>query len=68
VTTSLAPAPAAIALSGSLPPDVTFTVNGNGTATLSGTPVGKAKAYSMTFKATFGTAATTQKFALTTTS
>jgi hypothetical protein len=68
VTTSLAPAPAAIALSGSLPPDVTFTVNGNGTVTLSGTPVGKAKAYSMTFKATFGTAATTQKFALTTTS
>ncbi len=68
VTTSLAPSPAAIALSsGSLPPNVSFIVNGNGTATLSGVPAGKAKSYSMTFKATFGTATTTQKFTLTTT-
>lgn len=57
----------AIALSGSLPPDVSFNVNNNGTATLSGAPTGKAKTYTMTFKATFHGAATTQKFTLTTT-
>jgi Fibronectin type III domain len=68
VTTSLASPSVAIALSGTLPPNVSFTVNGNGTATLSGAPTGKAKAYSITFKATLGTAATTQKFTLTTTS
>jgi hypothetical protein len=53
---------------GTLPPNVSFTVNGNGTATLSGVPTGNAKAYAITFKATLGTAATTQKFMLTTTS
>jgi hypothetical protein len=37
------------------------------TATLTGVPVGTAKTYSMTFSATLGTAATTQKFTLTTT-
>lgn len=68
VTTSLASSSVAIALSGSLPPNVSFTVGGNGTATLSGVPTGKAKSYSITFKATFGTATTTQKFTLTTTS
>ena len=67
VTTSLGSAPVALALSGTLPPDVSFIVNGNGTATLSGTPTGKAKAYSLTFKATLGTAVTTQRFVLTTT-
>jgi sugar lactone lactonase YvrE len=68
VTTSVPSSSVAIALlSGSLPPDVSFTVNSNGTATLSGVPVGKAKTYSMTFKATLGTAATIQKFTLTTT-
>jgi hypothetical protein len=41
-------------------------VGGNGTATLSSVPTGKAKNYSITFKATFGTATTTQKFTLTT--
>ena len=48
-------------------PDVSFDVGSDGTATLSGTATGKAKNYSITFKATLGTAATTQKFTLTTT-
>jgi hypothetical protein len=68
VTTSMAALPVAIALSGTLPPNVSFTVNGDGTATLSGTPTGKAKSYALTFKATLGAAITTQKFILTTTS
>jgi hypothetical protein len=66
VTTSLSSSPLAITLSGTLPPGVSFTANGNGTATLSGVPTGKAKAYNMTFTATLGTAVTTQKFTLTT--
>ena len=68
VTTSLASSSVAIGLSGTLPPGLSFTQNGNGTATLSGVPTGKAKAYSITFKATLGSATTTQKFTLTTTS
>jgi hypothetical protein len=68
VTTSLASASVALSLSGTLPPDVSFNVGSNGTATLSGVPTGKAKNYSITFKATYGTATTTQKFTLTTTS
>jgi hypothetical protein len=67
VTTSVPSSSVAISLSGSLPPDVSYIVNGNGTATLTGVPVGTAKTYSMTFSATLGTAATTQKFTLTTT-
>jgi hypothetical protein len=66
VTTSLSSSAVSIALSGSLPPDVSYTVAG-GTATLSGIPVGAAKSYSITFTATLGTATTTQKFTLTTT-
>ena len=68
VTTSLTSSSVAIGLSGTLPPGVSFNVGSNGTATLSGAPTGKAKAYSITFKATLGTASTTQKFLLTTTS
>jgi hypothetical protein len=68
VTTSLTSPSVAIGLSGTSPPGVSFIVNSNGTATLSGAPTGKAKAYSITFKATLGTAVTTQKFVLTTTS
>lgn len=68
VTTSLASSSVALSLSGTLPPDVSFDVGSNGTATLSGVPTGKAKNYSITFKATYGTATTTQKFTLTTTS
>jgi Fibronectin type III domain/Glycine rich protein/Putative Ig domain len=71
VTTSLAStsssASVGLSLTGSLPPNVSFIVNNDGTATLSGVPTGKAKNYSITFKATFGTATTTQKFTLTTT-
>jgi hypothetical protein len=68
VTTSLSSSSVALSLAGSLPPDVSFNVGSNGTATLSGVPTGKAKNYSITLKATFGTATTTQKFNLTTTS
>jgi hypothetical protein len=68
VTTSLASSSVALSLSGTLPPDASFNVGSNGTATLSGVPTGKAKNYSITFKATYGTATTTQKFTLTTTS
>jgi Fibronectin type III domain/Abnormal spindle-like microcephaly-assoc'd, ASPM-SPD-2-Hydin len=67
VTTSLSPAPVTLSLTGTLPPDVSFIVGTNGTATLSGVPTGKAKNYQITFKATFGTATLTQKFTLTTT-
>lgn len=66
VTTSLSPAPVTLSLSGTLPPNVSFIVGSNGTATLSGVPTGKAKAYQITFKATFGGATLTQKFTLTT--
>jgi Fibronectin type III domain len=67
VTTSLSSPSVTLSLSGSLPPDVSFNVGSNGTATLTGVPAGKAKNYSITLKATFGTATTTQKFNLTTT-
>ena len=67
VTTSLSPGPVTLSLTGALPPDVSFIVGANGTATLSGVPTGKAKNYSLTFKATFGAATLTQKFTLTTT-
>jgi hypothetical protein len=66
VTTSLSPGPVAISLAGSLPPDVSFIVGGNGTATLSGVPAGAAKTYRLTFKATYGQVTVTQKFVLTT--
>ncbi len=67
VTTSLSPGPVTLSLTGTLPPDVSFIVGAHGTATLSGVPTGKAKNYSITFKATFGAATLTQKFTLTTT-
>jgi Fibronectin type III domain len=66
VTTSLSPGPVALSLTGSLPPDVSFVVGGNGTATLSGVPAGAAKTYHVTFKATYGQVTATQKFVLTT--
>ncbi len=67
VTTSLSPGPVSLSLTGTLPPNVSFIVGTNGTATLSGIPGGKAKNYAITFKATYGTATLTQKFTLTTT-
>lgn len=64
VTTSLSPVD--LALTGSLPPNVSFAVNGDGTATLSGIPAGKAKTYHLTFKATYGAVSCTQAFTITT--
>ncbi len=65
VKTTGAPVPA-LAESGALPQGLTWTDNGNGTATLSGTPgVGQGGSYGLTFTAanTGGTA--TQSFTLT---
>jgi hypothetical protein len=67
VTTSLPSSPVALSLRGTLPPNVSFVVGNNGTATFSGTPTGPARNYSITLKATLGTATTTQKLILTTT-
>jgi hypothetical protein len=65
VTTSLSSPAVTMALTGSLPPDVSYTVN-DGSAVLSGIPAGTAKTYTVTFTATFGAAKTTQKFTLST--
>ena len=66
VTTSGVPAPA-LHESGALPPGVTFTDNGNGTASISGTPsVGSGGVYVLTLTATNGvTPSATQNFTLT---
>lgn len=66
VTTSGVPAPA-LTETGTLPCGVTFTDNGNGTATISGTPVaGTGGTYPMTITASNGTAPdATQAFTLT---
>jgi len=69
VTTTGTPTPS-LTESGTLPSGVTFKDNGNGTATLSGTPAaGTAATYTLTFTATngIGTPAT-QNFTLTVTS
>jgi len=60
------PVPRSITLSGALPSGVTFTNNGDGTATLAGTPsAGSGGAYPLTFTATNNSSATvTQAFAL----
>jgi hypothetical protein len=66
VMTSGFPAPA-LTLTGALPAGVTFTDNGNGTGTLSGTPAsGTAATYPITFTANNGVAPNgTQSFTLT---
>jgi hypothetical protein len=66
VTTTGYPAPA-LSASGSLPGGVTFTDNGNGTATLAGTPAaGSVGTYPLTFNANNGVGtAATQAFTLT---
>ena len=66
VTTSGIPAPA-ITESGTLPKGITFKGNGNGTATLSGTPAaGTGKVYTLTIKANNGVGAVAgQTFKLT---
>ncbi len=66
VTTSGVPTPS-LSESGALPAGVTFTDNGNGTATLAGTPAsGTARVYSLTFTANNGMGTpTSQTFTLT---
>ena len=65
VTTTGLPAPA-LKESGALPGGVTFTDNGDGTATLAGTPAaGSGGSYPLTITATNATGAATQSFTLT---
>ncbi len=66
VTTSGGPVPT-VSMSGALPTGVTFTNNGNGTATIAGTPAaGTGGTYPVTFTATNGIGApATQNFTLT---
>jgi hypothetical protein len=65
VTTSGFPA-ASLSQAGSLPSGVTFTDNGDGTATLAGTPAGgTAGAYPITITASSGGGTDTQQFTLT---
>ncbi len=67
VTTSGGAGPVSISETGTLPSGVTFTDNGNGTATLAGTPAaGTGGSYSITFTASDGiTPNATQLFTLT---
>lgn len=66
VTTTGFPAPALSISSGSLPSGVNFTDNGDGTATLSGTPAaGTGGTYAVSIKAQNGSGSTTQNFTLT---
>ena len=66
VTTTGFPTPS-LSETGTLPSGVTFVDNGNGTATLSGTPAaGTGDSYSLTFTAANGvTPSATQPFTLT---
>ena len=64
VTTTGLPTPS-LSETGALPTGVTFVDNGNGTATLAGTPSGTAGAYSITIKATNSVSSATQSFTLT---
>jgi hypothetical protein len=67
VTTTGAPTATTITASGTLPTGVTFTNNGNGTATLAGTPgAGTGGTYSLTITASNGVGSpATQSFTLT---
>jgi len=65
VTTTGVPSPA-LTETGALPNGVTFTDNGNGTATLAGTPAaGSGGTYTLTFHATNASGTATQTFTLT---
>ena len=65
VTTTGTPAPT-LTHAGTLPSGVTFTDNGNGTATLAGTPAASAKGpYPITFTARNSTGTASQAFTLT---
>src|SRR6202012_3812491 len=64
VKTTGAPAPT-LAESGTLPQGLTWTDNGNGTATLAGTPgVGQGGVYNLTFTAANAGGTATQSFTL----
>ncbi|MDA8295906.1 MAG: putative Ig domain-containing protein [Actinomycetota bacterium] len=64
VTTSGTPAPS-LTESGNLPPGVSFHDNGNGTATISGTPVaGSSGTYALTITAQNTVSSTSQKFSI----
>jgi hypothetical protein len=64
VTTGGYPAPA-LGETGTLPSQVTFVDNGNGTATISGTPqTGAASSYQITITAINGTSSTQQTFTI----
>ena len=66
VQATLLPPATSISVSGTLPAGVTFTDNGNGTASLAGTPTGPGGTYPLTFTAHAGaTPAVTQNFVLT---
>jgi uncharacterized repeat protein (TIGR02543 family) len=66
VTTTGWPTPAITQTSGSLPAGLNFADNGNGTATLSGTPAaGTAGPYNLQFSATNSEGTDTQSFTLT---
>lgn len=65
VTTTGTPTPNLSISSGTLPNNLTFVDNGNGTGTLSGTPAtGTGKSYAITFKATNTSGSGTQAFTL----
>ncbi len=65
ITTAANPAVTSIALTGGLPTGMTFTDNGDGTATLAGTPqAGTGGPYALTFTATNGGAPVAQAFTL----
>ena len=58
ISTAASPPVTAITLTGTLPAGVTFTDNGNGTATLAGTPTaGPGGPYALIFSATNGVGA-----------
>ena len=63
VTTAGFPTPA-LTQTGTLPTGVTFVDNGNGTATLSGTPSGTAKTYTLKITAMSTAGTVTQSFSL----
>jgi hypothetical protein len=64
-TTSFAYPAVVLSTTSTLPPGVTLTDNGDGTATLSGTPTGALKVYKLTVTALSGTKKVTQTFMLT---
>ncbi|HEX3788099.1 MAG TPA: putative Ig domain-containing protein [Pseudonocardiaceae bacterium] len=65
VATTGAPVPA-ITRTGALPAGLTYTDNGNGTATIAGTPgAGSGNSYPLTFTATSSAGTTSQSFTLT---